>query len=621
MSLLNNQFSRLVRSIFIATTFLLSACGGGNNSTGSTTTAGITCSATTIPSTPSIAGVSPGNASANIYFSAPIPSGGTAIPISSYIATSNPGNITAVGTNMYSPIKVIGLANGTSYTFTIQAVNCLGTGRASTMSAPVTPSTVPSAPTNVKATRGNAQASVSFSPPLDNGGAAIINYAVSVNPGGQIVTGTASPIVVSGLLNGTSYTFTVSAQNISGIGPTSTPSVAIVPSGAPTNVLVTANNAGALVKFTPPMDTGATGYTVTSSPGGITAIGTSSPISITGLTNNTAYTFTVTATYLDGLSTVSSPSNLVIPISNIGPYFINSVSGSNTNSGTYAFPFKTITYALAVAAGIGTANTINVAAGTYNSASGEVFPLQMLNNVNLVGSGSANTMIDGAGFYSDSSLSFRLITTLAIPAKVTSTVSGFSFAGTDAWQQIGYLNVMAVIDDASATFNNNIFVPLPAMAVDGVWILHGSNAILTGNTITGTGWNRGLGALLVASTGYGNPHITARSNTILGMNDTAISVLGNGASNSPTVDLGTLATPGNNIINGPTTKGVGLSILGVSNWVSASGNIWNLNTQGSSATGTYGFGTTGVNPTPIAAGNNYAIDIDMIGTPSVGLQF
>ena len=52
-----------------------------------------------------------------------------------------------------------------------------------------------------------------------------------------------------------------------------------------------------------------TSYTVTSSPGGFTGTGASSPISVTGLTAGTAYTFTATATNSSGTSSVSSASS------------------------------------------------------------------------------------------------------------------------------------------------------------------------------------------------------------------------------------------------------------------------------------------------------------------------
>jgi hypothetical protein len=54
-------------------------------------------------------------------------------------------------------------------------------------------------------------------------------------------------------------------------------------------------------------------YTVTASPGGLTATGSASPIVVTGLTNGTAYTFTVTSSNSLGNSTASSISNEVTP--------------------------------------------------------------------------------------------------------------------------------------------------------------------------------------------------------------------------------------------------------------------------------------------------------------------
>ncbi|WML41498.1 choice-of-anchor L domain-containing protein [Neobacillus sp. OS1-2] len=90
--------------------------------------------------------------------------------------------------------------------------------------------------------------------------------------------------------------------------------------GAPTNVTVVAGNGQATVSFTAPANGGSdiTGYTVTAHPGGATSTGTSSPVTVPGLTNGTSYTFTVTATNAIGTSEASAPSAPIIPEDIIG---------------------------------------------------------------------------------------------------------------------------------------------------------------------------------------------------------------------------------------------------------------------------------------------------------------
>ena len=84
----------------------------------------------------------------------------------------------------------------------------------------------------------------------------------------------------------------------------------------PTAIVATAGTNQASVSFTAPVSNGGnsiTGYTVTSSPGNVTATGASSPIVVTGL-SGTSYTFTVVATNVNGNSVASLASNLVTPM-------------------------------------------------------------------------------------------------------------------------------------------------------------------------------------------------------------------------------------------------------------------------------------------------------------------
>src|SRR5205807_1011689 len=214
-------------------------------------------------------------------------------------------------------------------------LNCATTGghfvtTTSTLSLPVQtiapppgPIAVPIAATSVHAIAGNAQATVTWVPPLSNGGSSITSYLVTSNPPGGTATVTAPATIatLTGLTNGTSYTFTVTPRSAAGAGLTSAPSNSVTPTapvvltapGAPTGVTATAGNASANVAWLAPLSTGGspiTSYTVTSSPPGVVA---SVPASVTstavsGLTNGTTYTFTVTAANAQGSSPASAPS-------------------------------------------------------------------------------------------------------------------------------------------------------------------------------------------------------------------------------------------------------------------------------------------------------------------------
>ena len=84
---------------------------------------------------------------------------------------------------------------------------------------------------------------------------------------------------------------------------------------APTSVSASAGNAQATISFTAPSNTGGaaiTSYTVISS-GGHIATGSSSPITVTGLTNDVSYTFTVYASNTYGPGARSLPSAAVTP--------------------------------------------------------------------------------------------------------------------------------------------------------------------------------------------------------------------------------------------------------------------------------------------------------------------
>jgi hypothetical protein len=192
-----------------------------------------------------------------------------------------------------------------------------------------TVATVPAAPTNVSATAGNAQATISFTASPDQPGAPVTSYTVTSSPGNLTATGTASPITVTGLTNGTAYTFTVTATNVIGNGPPSAPSNSVTPAtvpNPPTSLAATPGNGQVTISFMAPSLNGGspiTGYTVSSSTGGVDSNAGSLGLVhvVTGLTNGTQYAFTATATNAIGTS-VPSASITATPLASQTPQTI-----------------------------------------------------------------------------------------------------------------------------------------------------------------------------------------------------------------------------------------------------------------------------------------------------------
>src|SRR5664280_2720971 len=283
--------------------------------------------------------------------------------------TSN--SLTTDGTGSASFVSNLsGLTSGVIYYVRAYATNSAGTAYGNE----ITFTTALFAPTNVVAAAGNAQATVTFTAP--GGGAVVTGYTVTSTPGNITANGSASPITVTGLTNGTAYTFTVIATNVNGNSPASTASNSVTPSsvpGAPTIGTATAGNAQAIVAFTAPASNGGsaiTGYTVTSSPGGITAIGSASPITVTGLTNGTSYTFTVTATNVNGTGPASAASNSVTPSTVPGAPTIGTATAGNAqatvtftapvNNGGSSITGYTVTSSPGSITGTGSASPITV---------------------------------------------------------------------------------------------------------------------------------------------------------------------------------------------------------------------------------------------------------------------
>jgi hypothetical protein len=133
---------------------------------------------------------------------------------------------------------------------------------------------------------------------------------------------------------------------VQGVGGGNAPS-------APLDPVATAGDAKATVTFAAPANNGGaviSSYLVTSSPGGLTnAASTLQAITVSGLTNGVAYTFTVTATNVYGTSPASVASNGVTPKSpNANPSGLND---GDTDKG-FLFGDQTTSYAVVAAVGL-----------------------------------------------------------------------------------------------------------------------------------------------------------------------------------------------------------------------------------------------------------------------------
>ncbi|TAG83022.1 MAG: hypothetical protein EAZ21_02290 [Betaproteobacteria bacterium] len=178
----------------------------------------------------------------------------------------------------------------------------------------VNPATITLPATSLTSGVFNVPYSSAISPA--SGGTAPYAYAVTAGalPGGINIA------PASGALSGTpsavgTFNFTITATDSStGTGPYSANrAYALVinaaPPGAPTIGAATPGNGQATIAFTAPASNGGsaiTGYTVTCNAGGFTATGASSPLTVTGLTNGTAYTCSVVATNAAGPSAASA---------------------------------------------------------------------------------------------------------------------------------------------------------------------------------------------------------------------------------------------------------------------------------------------------------------------------
>ncbi|POM27037.1 Chitinase A1 precursor [Actinomadura rubteroloni] len=301
----------------------------------------------TRPGSPTDVTAVPGATDATVTWSPPEDTGG--LPITGYTVTVSPGGRTLSIPGDDPATDVTDLTRGTTYTFTVTATTAGGTSDPSAASTPITLADLPGVPTGVTATPGDGTAHITWTAPADDGGAALNSYTVIAHPGGRtaVVDAASTTADVTGLTNGTAYTFTVTATSEAGTGTESAESAPVTPTGPPDpprDVTAVPGDGQATIHWTAPLSGGSpiTGYTVIAAPGGATVTSTDTTATMPGLTNGTAYTFTVTAASALGVSRSSSASEPVTPgATPAAPTGVTAVAGNGQAQITWSAPTGT----------------------------------------------------------------------------------------------------------------------------------------------------------------------------------------------------------------------------------------------------------------------------------------
>ncbi|GAA1434472.1 hypothetical protein GCM10009616_29000 [Microlunatus lacustris] len=200
--------------------------------------------AATAPSAPTNVTVTPSGTSAIVQWSAPTSNGGSAV--SGYkvgrdgVDASGAGPWSTTVSATTTSLRFDKLKPGSTYRLSVQAVNAVGTGPATTVTV-VMPAaaTAPSAPTNVTVTPSGTSAIVQWFAPTSNGGSAVSGYKVGrdgvdasgAGPWSTTVSATTTSLRFDKLKPGSTYRLSVQAVNAVGTGPATTVTV-VMPAAA-----------------------------------------------------------------------------------------------------------------------------------------------------------------------------------------------------------------------------------------------------------------------------------------------------------------------------------------------------------------------------------------------------
>jgi fibronectin type 3 domain-containing protein len=219
--------------------YVVSAQNASGESANSTEANATPSAPATVPPVPANLAATPGNAQVSLSWSAS--TGATSYNVKR--STTSGGPYTKISSPTATTYIDTGLTNGTKYFYVVSAVNgsaeSANSGQAS--ATPTAPATAPSVPTNLQATSGNAQVSLTWSAST---GATNYNVKRSTTSGGpytQIASSATNSYTDTGLTNGTVYYYVVSAVNSVGQSANSAQASATPAAPATADVTITIN--------------------------------------------------------------------------------------------------------------------------------------------------------------------------------------------------------------------------------------------------------------------------------------------------------------------------------------------------------------------------------------------
>ena len=255
---------------------------------------------------PTITSVVPGNLQVQVFFT---PGDINSLTLTGYKYSTN-GTTYSWANETSSPLVITGLSAGTAYTVTIKSIySNAASSVASNVSNSVIPYDIPYAPTIVNITPGDGVASVYYTDGSSNG-SPVTMHQYSLNGDDYIDVSYASPIQLTGLINGNPYVIDVKSVNIAGQSVSSN-SIAFIPYTVPSkpiilNVIPLNNKASVYVQHGNDNGSDITGYSYSINNAAFVSVGNANTcFDISGLTNGTSYNIRVIATNAAGNSAVS----------------------------------------------------------------------------------------------------------------------------------------------------------------------------------------------------------------------------------------------------------------------------------------------------------------------------